>query len=77
MNLECIRTLQGHDGYVVSVAWDPVGKYIASLSSEDKKLIIWRTAGFQKETSVTCAELSKSNNLSVRMRWGTNFFLRN
>lgn len=37
-----IHTLKGHDNYVNGLVFDPIGKYLASQSNQDKKVIIWK-----------------------------------
>lgn len=34
------------------VAWDPIGKYVAS-QSDDKSVIIWRTSDWKIEKRIT------------------------
>ena len=36
-----MATLEGHESYVKGVAWDPVGKYLAS-QSDDRSVHVWR-----------------------------------
>ena len=38
--LEAITCLKGHAGLVKGIAWDPVGKYLAS-QSDDRTIRIW------------------------------------
>lgn len=44
--------LRGHHGLVKGVAWDPVGRYIAS-QGDDRSLLVWRTTDWGQETAVT------------------------
>ena len=34
--------LNGHENYVNGLVFDPMGKFMASQSNQDKKVIIWR-----------------------------------
>jgi protein HIRA/HIR1 len=47
-----VAVLKGHSGLVKGVAWDPVGKYVAS-QSDDKTLRIWRTADWQQDAFIS------------------------
>jgi protein HIRA/HIR1 len=49
---EMVAILKGHSGLVKGVAWDPVGKYVAS-QSDDKTLRIWRTADWQQDAVIS------------------------
>jgi protein HIRA/HIR1 len=49
---EMVAVLKGHSGLVKGVAWDPVGKYVAS-QSDDKTLRIWRTADWQQDAIIS------------------------
>lgn len=49
---EMVAVLKGHSGLVKGVAWDPVGKYVAS-QSDDKTLRIWRTADWQQDAVIS------------------------
>lgn len=44
--------LRGHTGMVKGVAWDPVGKYIAS-QSDDRTVRIWRTADWTCQSTIS------------------------
>jgi protein HIRA/HIR1 len=47
------KTLQGHQSWVKGLAWDPVGKFLAS-AGEDRVLIVWRVGGtWEEEVRVT------------------------
>ncbi|CAL8070438.1 unnamed protein product [Calicophoron daubneyi] len=46
-----LATLKGHQGFVKGVAWDPIGRYLASQSDE-VAVIVWRTADWQQEAIV-------------------------
>lgn len=44
--------LRGHTGLVKGVAWDPVGKFIAS-QSDDRTVRIWRTADWTCQSTIS------------------------
>jgi hypothetical protein len=46
--------LEGHQNLVKGVAWDPVGKYLAS-QGDDRSLIIWRVEDWTRAARVTDA----------------------
>ena len=46
--IDVVTILRGHSGLVKGLAWDPVGKYIAS-QADDKSLRVWRTADWHCE----------------------------
>ena len=35
-----LQTLEGHKSYVKGIAWDPIGKYLAS-QSDDRTVKVW------------------------------------
>ena len=37
-----IHVLKEHDNYVNGLVFDPIGRYMASQSNQDKKVIIWK-----------------------------------
>ena len=55
-----LHTLTHHQGWVRSVAWDPVGTYFASFG-DDKQVVVWRTSDWSVEAQVRthrCAALA-------------------
>eukprot|EP00898_Chlorokybus_atmophyticus_P000368 jgi/Chlat1/1331/Chrsp118S01752 len=46
------KTLVGHTSLVKGVAWDPVGKYLAS-QSDDKSVIVWNTDTWEVRKRIT------------------------
>lgn len=68
-NLELLRKLDQHQGFVKGVCWDPVGQYLATqvssngrllqdrllilLQSDDKSVMIWNTTDWSLETTIT------------------------
>lgn len=44
--------LRGHRGLVKGVAWDPVGRYVAS-QADDRTLVVWRTSDWGQEVVIT------------------------
>jgi len=49
---ESVVILKGHEGWVKNVAWDPVGRYLASVS-DDRSVIIWKCNGWNQEAKIT------------------------
>lgn len=47
---DSIATLKGHSGWVMGVAWDPVGRYIASVGNNH--VILWRCGDWKCETRI-------------------------
>ena len=39
-----LTTLEGHKSYVKGIAWDPIGKYLAS-QSDDRTVKVWDFVG--------------------------------
>jgi WD40 repeat protein len=50
-NLERLRKLDQHQGFVKGVCWDPVGEFLATCS-DDRSVKIWRTTDWQMEAEV-------------------------
>ncbi|GBG27463.1 Protein HIRA [Hondaea fermentalgiana] len=48
---DAVAVLKGHEGWAMGVAWDPVGRYIASVGN-DKAVIIWRCGDWKLEAKV-------------------------
>ncbi|SNX86549.1 related to histone transcription regulator HIP1 [Melanopsichium pennsylvanicum] len=51
-NFERLRTIDGHQGFVKGVVFDPLGQYLAT-ASDDKTVKVWRTSDWSLEQSVT------------------------
>lgn len=49
---EQVTVLRGHTGLVKGLAWDPVGKYLAS-QSDDRSVRVWRTCDWQQDARIT------------------------
>ncbi|KAJ9474304.1 Protein HIR1 [Pseudozyma hubeiensis] len=47
-----LRTIDGHQGFVKGVVFDPLGEYLAT-ASDDKTVKVWRTSDWGLERSVT------------------------
>lgn len=47
-----VAVLRGHRGPVKGVAWDPVGRYLAT-QADDIGVRVWRTADWQPENKVS------------------------
>lgn len=47
-----VAMLKGHTGLVKGVAWDPVGKYLAS-QSDDRSVKIWKTSDWTCSNTIT------------------------
>lgn len=50
--IEALRRLDGHQGFVKGVCWDPVGEYLAT-QSDDKTMKIWRTTDWELEETIS------------------------
>jgi len=61
--------LIGHKSWVKGIAWDPIGKFIAS-QSEDRSVIIWRTSDWSVETKMEAPFRSiPSSSFFTRLSW--------
>lgn len=49
---ERLRTIDGHQGFVKGVVFDPLGQYLAT-ASDDKTVKVWRTSDWGLEQSIT------------------------
>lgn len=47
-----LKVLDGHESFVKGLAWDPVGKYLAT-QSDDRTVIIWRVEDWTQLEVVT------------------------
>jgi WD40 repeat protein len=66
---ECIRRLDGHQGFVKGVCWDPVGEYLAT-QSDDKTVKIWRSTDWGLEVTVSKPfQSSPGSAFFNRLRW--------
>jgi len=55
----------GHESWVKDVSWDPVGRYLASVS-DDKSVIIWRCADWKQEAKLQEPFLKSKENTPRR-----------
>lgn len=69
-----IHILKGHENYVNGLVFDPIGKYMATQSNQEKKVIIWKIhenfKKFTKEAEYT--EPFNTNNTQAqfaRLDW--------
>ena len=46
-----LKVLVGHEGMAKGVAWDPIGRYIAS-QGDDRRSILWDTRELREATRV-------------------------
>ncbi|VDP86585.1 unnamed protein product [Echinostoma caproni] len=46
-----LTTLRGHHGFVKGVAWDPIGRYLAT-QGDDVAVNVWRTSDWQIEANI-------------------------
>lgn len=51
-NFDRLRTIDGHQGFVKGVVFDPLGQYLAT-ASDDKTVKVWRTSDWGLEQSIT------------------------
>ncbi len=56
--------LKGHEGFVKGVAWDPLGKYLASQG--DDAVVVWRCEDWQQVARITDAMHGTSMNFHCR-----------
>lgn len=63
-----IKELNGHEGLVKGLAWDPIGKYLASFG-DDKRLILWNTSNWEIHTTITEPFEKKVDALAFRLSW--------
>ena len=77
---ERLRTIQGHQGFVKGVAFDPVDQFLAT-ASDDKTVKIWRTSDWGLEKSVSEPfRTSPSSSFFRRPAWspdGANLLTAN
>ncbi|KAG9301750.1 hypothetical protein G9A89_003297 [Geosiphon pyriformis] len=66
---EKIQKIEHHHGFVKGVAWDPVGKYLAT-QSDDKTLKLWKTADWKIEAQIREPFLSSpTTTFFRRLSW--------
>ncbi len=66
---ERLRRIDGHDGFIKGVCFDPIGEYMAT-ASDDRTLKVWKTADWSLATSVTKPfEKSRSQTFFRRPSW--------
>lgn len=67
---EKLRRIDGHQGFVKGLVWDPIGQFLAT-ASDDKTVKIWRVGGdWGLERTVTEPfETSPSSTFFRRPRW--------
>ena len=57
-----VHWLQGHEGFLKGVAWDPVGSYVATMA-EDQNVHIWATRDWTPVDSIAAPLTHMSSNL--------------
>jgi protein HIRA/HIR1 len=73
--LTSIEPIKSLDAKANGLTFDPFGKFIASQSSEDKKVTIWRVQNFKNITKETELDAYfKSNQMSLfrRLSWSSD-----
>lgn len=73
--MTCLEPIKCLEGKANGVTFDPFGKFIASQSSEDKKVTIWRVQNFKNITKEQELEtFYKSNQMSLfrRLSWSSD-----
>jgi protein HIRA/HIR1 len=63
-----VHTLEGNNGFIKGVAWDPTGKYLASQA--EQSVTIWRVEHGTQETLITepyNSPLANSNSFFYRL----------
>jgi len=64
-----ITTITGHTGFVKGIAWDPIGKYLAT-QSDDNSVRIWRVENWEQIREISApfeSSLSQSHSLFSRL----------
>ncbi|QRW21197.1 hypothetical protein RhiXN_06186 [Rhizoctonia solani] len=68
-NLDPLIKLDGHQGFVKGVTWDPVGQFLAT-QSDDKSVKVWRTTDWGVEATITKPfEDSPGSTFFRRLSW--------
>jgi protein HIRA/HIR1 len=66
---ECKPLLRGHTSFVKGVAWDPIGKFLAT-QADDKSCIIWRVDDWSIVSRITEPyQASMGATFSLRLCW--------
>lgn len=63
-----LQTLKGHSNLVKGIAWDPVGKYLAT-KSDDQSVIIWRAGDWAIEAILTDPFQTHFESLFAKVSW--------
>ena len=64
-----VHTLKGHTSFVKGVAWDPIGKYLAT-QADDKSCIVWRVDDWSVVSKITEPyQSSMGATFSLRLCW--------
>lgn len=57
-----VHFLQGHEGFLKGVAWDPIGSYVATLS-DDQNVHLWATKDWTPVDTIAAVLAHMSGNL--------------
>lgn len=63
------KTMEKHTAHVKGVAWDPLGRYLASVG-DDKTLVMWKTSDYVVEAEIKSPfRKAPANIMYKRMSW--------
>lgn len=70
---KAIMTIEENKGFIKGIAWDPIGKYIATHSSQAVRL--WRIENWTEEHEITSPFSKLDESMFYKLEYANQIFI--